>query len=181
MTAPGRGPYNARPEVDMGVNWADIVAIVLFVLVVLVEYARGFLAALIDAAGISLGFVICKALYGPAARALHVLKSQPANEAFFFGLFFAIVVAVVFVLSHLARNAIALDLDVFDQPLGALLGLWAGAYFVHGVMFAILLGAGGPSTPLGQAIATSPVAGEFLYFTKLKGLYMRLVRWSRQT
>lgn len=162
-------------------GWADVVAIVLFVLVVLVEYARGFLAALIDAAGISLGFALCKALYLPAARAVHVFKAQPANEAFFFALLFAIVVVVVFLLSHLARNAIALDLDVFDQPLGALLGLWVATFFVHGVLFAILTGAGGPSTPAGQAIANSPVANEFLYFTRIKGLYMRLVRWSRQT
>jgi len=161
-------------------GWVDILAVVLLVAVVVVEYARGFLAALVDAIGLPLAFMICKALYGPAAKAVHVLKSQPANEAFFFSLLFAVIVALVFFLSHLARNAIALELDVFDQPLGALLGLWVATFFVHGVLFAILTGAGGPSTPAGKAIVTSPLANEFLYFTRVKGLYMRLVTWSRQ-
>jgi len=162
-------------------SWADGLALGLFAAVVMVEYARGFLPALIDAFGIWLGFLLCKAIYAPVASSLHIFKSQPANEAFFFGLFFAIIVAVVFVLSQLARNAIALELDVFDQPLGALFGIGVGIAFVHGVLFAILTGAGGPSTPTGQAITNSAVAGEFLYFTKAKDLYWRLVRWSRET
>lgn len=161
-------------------SWVDVLAIVLFISIVLVEYARGFLAALIDAAGISLGFVICKAIHAPAAKAAQVFKSAPVNEAFFFALFFAIIVGVVFLLSHLAQNVIALELDVFDSPLGALFGLWAATFFVHGVMFALLTGAGGTSTPLGQTIVSSPVANEFLYFSRTKGLYTRLVQWSRE-
>ena len=162
-------------------SWVDVLAVVLFAAIVVVEYARGFLAALIDAFGIWLGLLLCKAVHASVAGSLHVFKTQPANEAFFFALFFAIIVTVVFVLSHLARNAIALELDVFDQPLGALLGIGVAIAFVHGVLFAILTGAGGGSTPLGQTIVNSPVANEFLYFSKMKALYGRLVRWSRET
>jgi len=144
-------------------NTIDILLIVLVIGVVALETKRGFgkvifdfVALLVTVRGVSL-------LAPSAARAIHLAKDAPANEAIWFAVLFAVVGGILLYIGKLAYDATLISLDTFDPFLGGVFGFGVAVMIGHVIVKALAIAAHTNGAPP-EILANSRLGMEFYQF-----------------
>ena len=143
-------------------NWFDIVALLLIVLIVTVESQRGFGRALFDLVGAIIAFKVASVLARPLAGAAPLLASPDSSAALWLGIVFVLLVTLTVIASKMLYETTLLSLDVLDPVVGALLGFCSGALVAHVFLKALLIAYG--EGEAANAVLTSFMGQELLRF-----------------
>jgi len=112
-------------------NWFDIVALLLIVLIATVESQRGFGRALFDLVGAIIALKMASVLARPLAGAAPLLSSPDSSAALWLGIVFVLLVTLTVIASKMLYETTLLSLDVLDPVVGGLLGFCSGVVVAH--------------------------------------------------
>jgi uncharacterized membrane protein required for colicin V production len=156
----------------------DVIVLLLFVVITVVESVRGFGRALFDTIALLLVLKACKLASPSLATSITFYGSPTANAGFSFLLLFVVLGVVGLILAKLLYEALLWTLDAFDTFVGGLIGLITSGVVASALMHGLYLWGGGFTqhvAPFGIAMQTSWAGQQFLewrtYYSVVGFLY----------
>jgi len=143
-------------------NWFDVVAILLVILVAWLESIRGFGRAIFDFVGALIALRIAIFVAKPLAQAVPLLQPEAHAEAFWLSLSFLVLAVLIVVATKFVYETTLLSLDVLDPIVGGLLGIGTGIIVAHLFMRSILVAYAG--TDFGTVVLNSFMGQELITF-----------------
>jgi len=143
----------------------DVIVVLIFVVITVVESVRGFGRALFDTIALIVVLKACKLLSPSLASSVIFYGSPTANAGFSFLLLFVVMGVVGLILAKLLYEALLWTLDAFDTFVGGLIGLIASGVVASALMHGLYLWGGGFTqhvAPFGIAMQRSWAGQEFL-------------------
>jgi uncharacterized membrane protein required for colicin V production len=119
-------------------NWFDVVAILLVLLVAWLESLRGFGRAIFDFVGALIALRIAIFAGTPLATAVPFLQPEAHSEALWMGVTFVLLTVLIIIATKYIYETTLLSLDVLDPIVGGLLGLGSGIIVAHLFMRSLL-------------------------------------------
>lgn len=153
------------------INWVDIVLILIFVAVVVIEATRGFGRAIFDLVAV---IISAKAAYLaclPLHQMIKVVHDSHCNQTVMYTGAFVVVGGVFLFFGHLLYASTLVSAEAFETAFGALCGIGVAITLGHVFVQAIFLS---PS----MALTGSFLAEEFLRFETYRKIMWMLYKFA---
>lgn len=112
-------------------NWFDIIAVLLILLITWLESVRGFGRAVFDLVGALISLRVAIALAPSLATAVPLLQSDAGSEALWMAASFVLLMVLVIIATKYIYETTLLSLDVLDPLVGGVLGFVSGIVIAH--------------------------------------------------
>ena len=143
-------------------NWFDVVAILLVLLVAWIESLRGFGRAIFDFVGALIALRIAIFAGKPLATAVPLLQPEAHSEALWMGATFVLLTVLIIIATKYIYETTLLSLDVLDPIVGGLFGLGSGIIVAHLFMRSLLTAYAG--TDFATVVLNSFMGQELITF-----------------
>ncbi|MDO8589035.1 MAG: CvpA family protein [Armatimonadota bacterium] len=147
----------------MSVNWIDLVLLITVVLVIWLEFRRGFGKAVFDFTAFIVALKVSLAYGSALGGLLRFVPDKQDNEALVFALFFLTVGGALWLIGKLIYDATLICIDTFDPPIGAVLGFAIAVIVGHAFMYTLFI-ASGAKGAVPDVITDSALGYSFLEF-----------------
>lgn len=158
-------------------SWIDIVIAAVFIVVIIGEIRRGFGKALFDFGAMVLTLIITYKLVDPVSKSIAFSSQHDMNKAIAFGIVFAVLGVILFLLGKFLYETTLISLDVFDPLLGGILGIGVAIIISHAFAQDVALGTTVHGTS--SVVMNSALGKELLTFETYKHILNSLYNFDK--
>lgn len=115
----------------VGVNWVDLLVMMIVLLAVTIEMKRGFGRAFFDFATLIAALYLVSMFSDQASVSLQFFSDKASNSAFVYSVLVVVVGAICWFVGKLAYDSTLLSLEPFEQALGVVLGVGVAVVIGH--------------------------------------------------
>jgi uncharacterized membrane protein required for colicin V production len=151
-------------------NVIDVVLVLLVIAIVVIEAKRGFGKVAFDFVALLVALHAASAAAPTAAASIHLAGDAPATQAIWVAILFLLLGALLIWVGKIAYQHTQFSLELFDNPLGGVLGIGVAVIVGHVLVSTLAISSGVGGAPP-EVISGSTLGMEFYQF----GAYHRVM------